>query len=62
PIDEQLLHTPEITPRDDPENKDALLILIFECLITYTFRLTNIPNRVETMIVRLNPTIASSGR
>lgn len=34
PIDEQLLHTPDMMPRADPENKDALLILTFECLIT----------------------------
>ena len=62
PIDEQLLHTPDMTPNADPENKDALLILILECLMTYTFILTSIPNRIETMVVRINPTIASSGR
>jgi hypothetical protein len=62
PIDEQLLHTPDMMPNADPENKDALLILILECLMTYTFILTSIPNRIETMVVRINPTIASSGR
>jgi hypothetical protein len=62
PIDEQLLHTPDIMPKADPENKDTLLILILECLITYAFILTSIPNRIETIVARKNPRIASSGR
>jgi hypothetical protein len=62
PIDEQLLQTPDMMPKVDPENKDALLILVLECLITYTFILTSVPNRIETMVVKINPTIASSGR
>jgi hypothetical protein len=62
PIDEQLLHATDMMPKADPEKKDALLILILECLMTYTFILTSIPNRIETIVVRINPTIASSGR
>ena len=32
PTDEQLLHTLDIIPNDDPENNDFLLIFSFECL------------------------------
>ncbi|MGH9977924.1 MAG: hypothetical protein ACRD8Z_19125 [Nitrososphaeraceae archaeon] len=33
PTDEQLLHTPDIMLKDDPENNDLLFILSLECFI-----------------------------
>ncbi|MGH9978530.1 MAG: hypothetical protein ACRD8Z_22270 [Nitrososphaeraceae archaeon] len=60
--DEQLLHTLDIIPSDDPENNDFLLIFSFECLIAYTFILTKMPIRIEIIVVKTKPTVASSGK
>jgi hypothetical protein len=62
PTDEQLLHTPDMMLNDDPENNDPLLIFSLECLITLIFMLTNMPIRIVTIVVKVNPVIASSGR
>jgi hypothetical protein len=62
PIDEQLLHIPDMMHRADPENKDALPILIFECLIMYTFILTSTPSKIETIEVKIKAITASSGK
>ena len=35
PTDEQLLHTPDIMLKEDPESSDLLLIFRLKCLITY---------------------------
>ena len=34
PTDEQLVHTPDIRLKEDPESNDRLLILNLVCLIT----------------------------
>ena len=63
PIDEQLAHVLERTPRADPEKNEVTLILKpLECLNTYTFILTTTPKRIDVIVKRMNPVIASSGK
>jgi len=62
PREEQLTHILESTLSDDPESNEVLRIFIFECLNTYMFILTTIPNSIAIMFARIKPTTASSGR
>ena len=52
----------ESTLSDDPESNEVLRIFIFECLNTYMFILTTIPNSIPIMFARIKPSTASSGR
>jgi hypothetical protein len=53
----------ERTPRADPEKNEVTLILKpLECLNTYTFILTTTPKRIDVIVKRMNPLIASSGK
>jgi len=62
PNEEQLAHVLESTPIEEPEKKEAVFIFNFVCLKIYTFMLTTIPNKIEVIIARANPTTASSGK
>jgi hypothetical protein len=48
--------------RIEPESNDDLSMLIFECLIRYTFMETIILINTQIMVVRMNPFTASTGR
>ncbi len=63
PIEEQLTHVLDKILKLVPENNDDdLLIFNFECFMTYTFMLINIPIKIAVTFVRIKPIIASSGR
>jgi len=49
-------------PSEDPEKNEVAFIFSFEFLNMYMFILTIIPNNMEVMVARINPTTASSGR
>ena len=61
PIEEQVAQALDAIPKIEPDNND-LSSFIFEFRITYTFIATNIPINMEVIFVKMNPTIASSGR
>ncbi len=61
PTEEQLAQALEAIPKREPANID-LSNLIFDFLITYMFIETNIPIKMQDMLVIMNPFIASSGR
>ena len=62
PSEEQLAHVLESMPSEDPEKNEVAFIFIFEFLNMYMFIPTTIPNNMEVMVARINPTTASSGR
>ena len=63
PTEEQLAQVLEIKLKVEPEKNEPKLILMpFECLITYKFMLTTVPIRTAVKVDRMNPVIASSGR
>jgi len=63
PADEQLTHVLEKTPMAEPENSDAVLGLKpLACLNRYRFILITIPNRIDIIVERMNPTTASLGK
>jgi hypothetical protein len=52
----------EMTPMAEPENNEAVLLKPLACLNRYKFILTTIPNRIDIIVERINPTTASSGK
>ena len=61
-MDEQLAQVLDIIPNVVPENKDDLFIFILEYFSAYIFMLIKIPNKIDEILVKINPVKASSGK
>jgi hypothetical protein len=63
PTDEQLAHMLEIMLRVEPEKSEPMVTFkFFEYFNMYTFILTTMPISIASMVERINPIAASSGR